>query len=236
MASLVMVGTASAATRTVCSGGCDYSNIQDAINASSSGDTITISAGTYSEHGLQTLGKNVTIEGTLNSDGSLATTIDGEGAGSVFDLRVSGGGARPVFKNLVITGGSADYGGGIYCKDATVRVIGCEIDGNTSIKGGGGIYCGKDGSVLIRDCTVSNNSATDSSNAHGGGVWCDQLGVTTIALCTVQGNTAYSGGGVSCNGSVSISSCDISSNVATGGGGGISVGSAYIVIVYDCDI
>ena len=56
----------------------DYTLIQDAINASSDGDVINIAAGTYNEYNLNPGGKAITIKGTPNGDGSLATTIDAQ--------------------------------------------------------------------------------------------------------------------------------------------------------------
>ncbi|MCH2139369.1 MAG: class I SAM-dependent methyltransferase [Phycisphaerales bacterium] len=72
--SLAFVGTSAtiAATINVNPG----ESIQAAINASSNGDVINIAAGTYNEYNLNPGGKAITIQGTLNGDGSLATTID----------------------------------------------------------------------------------------------------------------------------------------------------------------
>jgi len=44
---LMMIGSVSAATITVCSSGCDHTTIQAAIDAATAGDTITVAAGTY---------------------------------------------------------------------------------------------------------------------------------------------------------------------------------------------
>src|SRR5690606_20148054 len=47
-------------TATVCSDGCDYTSIQEAINDSSGGATIEVSAGTYREN---VSASNVTLVG-----------------------------------------------------------------------------------------------------------------------------------------------------------------------------
>ena len=90
-----------------------YATIQHAIDSSSTvnGDVITIAAGTYNEHSLDTDGKAITIQG-VNTTGTLATIIDAQQAGRVF-LIDSGEGSGTVIKDLVITGGQAIGGGGI---------------------------------------------------------------------------------------------------------------------------
>lgn len=77
VASLVlMTGTASAATVTVCPAigpGCTFDNVQAAVTAAAAGDTITIAAGTY----LQTAGVVITKALTLDGAGPSQTIIDG---------------------------------------------------------------------------------------------------------------------------------------------------------------
>src|SRR6516165_6322004 len=61
VALLATSANALAATKTVCSSGCDSTTIQGAIALASSGDTITVAAGTYEE--AVEVNKTLTLEG-----------------------------------------------------------------------------------------------------------------------------------------------------------------------------
>lgn len=71
---LALVQTAHAATLDVCQppGTCTYDTIQAAVNAATSGDTITIGAGTYVEN-VNVVNKSLIFQGA----GSAATIVDG---------------------------------------------------------------------------------------------------------------------------------------------------------------
>lgn len=87
----VGVENAKAATITVCPSGCDYTSIQDAIDAASSGDTISIGAGTYDEQVI--VNKGLTLDG----DGAGTTIIKPtQTTANSFQLfnRLSGGSAN----------------------------------------------------------------------------------------------------------------------------------------------
>ena len=58
-----------------------FSSIQDAIDASSNGDTILVSAGTYTENII--LNKSVLLN---SEEGAVATIIDGGGSGTVVTM------------------------------------------------------------------------------------------------------------------------------------------------------
>ena len=228
VATLALAGTSFAATIHVPG---DHATIQGAINASSNGDVIAIAAGTYYEANLNPGGKAITIG---SASGNLDVTIDAQQGGSVFVLD-SGEGDGTVIKDLVITGGLADYGGGIYCfsgSDPTISnctisgneaydygggiwcyysnptISGCTIEGNTSDYGGGGIFC-EDSSPTISNCTIEGNTGD-----HGGGIFCEYWSHPTISGCTIEGNTAGDGGGICCWGGSkpTISGCTISGN------------------------
>jgi len=78
------VGTADAATLTVCPSGCAYDSVGAAVAAASAGDTITVAAGTYTEPATI----HVTMPLTITGAGAGATIVDGAGTASpIFDLR-----------------------------------------------------------------------------------------------------------------------------------------------------
>ena len=192
--SLAFVGTSATIAGTINVPG-DYTLIQDAIDNSSNGDVINIAAGTYNEYNLNPGGKAITIQGTLNGDGTLATTIDAQQGGIVFVIS-SGEGSGTVIKDLVITGGSAFIGGGIFLQDSNPTISSCVIQDNESGNRGGGIYC-SNGSPTITSSTISDNTAA----AIGGGVFCSN-GNPTISGCTILGNSAnLDGGGIYCSNS-----------------------------------
>src|SRR5207249_692195 len=74
---------AHAATRDVCPSGCAYAHIQDAIAAATSGDTITIASGTYTE--TLAISKSLTLAGA----GAGMTIIDGNASGTVISVTAS---------------------------------------------------------------------------------------------------------------------------------------------------
>ena len=87
----------------------DYATIAAAISASVNGDVINIAAGTYNESGIDLDGKNITISGAVNADGSPSVTIDAQFADTVISCD-----SDAQFENLIITGGSGDDGGGMH--------------------------------------------------------------------------------------------------------------------------
>ena len=214
--SLAFVGTSATIAGTINVPG-DYPTIQGAIDASVNGDVINIAAGTYNEFNLNPRGKAITIQGTPNGNGTLATTISAhanEGA-AVFLLQLNEG-QGTVIKDLVITGGShINGGGGIYCFGSSPTIIGCTITNNTTPTYGGGIACLNNSSPTVTNCTITDN--TTSSILAGGGISCINNSSPTITDCTISGNN---GGGIYCEFSnPTITGCMILSNAANEGGG-----------------
>ena len=87
LASIVFVGTASAATLTVDdSGGADYTSIQAAIDAASAGDVIEVNSGTYFEN--VNVNKQLTLRGV--DTGSGKPVVDALDTGSAITLSADG--------------------------------------------------------------------------------------------------------------------------------------------------
>ncbi|MBG81002.1 MAG: hypothetical protein CMJ39_09875 [Phycisphaerae bacterium] len=174
----------------------DYPTIQGAIDATPDGFVIQIAAGTFYEHEIYCFNRNLTIQGTRNPDGSLATIVDGLQLGGVFFLGVS---PDLVLKDLVITGASGcsdfdDMGwmGAIYFwgdQNSASTIIGCTITGNSTCDDGAGIYIDINARPTIIDCLITDNY----SPSTGGGIYAHEAAPTIIG-CTITANTG--GGGL----------------------------------------
>ncbi len=71
---------AAAEAITVCADGCDYTSINAAIATARDGDVIQLAAETYFEgEQIDTLGKAVTLRGSLDKAGEPASVLDGAG-------------------------------------------------------------------------------------------------------------------------------------------------------------
>ena len=228
--SLAFIGTTNIFAGTTYTVPGDFNSIGEAISSDlvQNGDVIDIAAGTYHEN-LDTAGKAITLQGSVNSNGTLMTTIDGLGGGSVVNV-ILGEGAETVIKDLVITGGGGGKGGGIYCYYSCPTIINCNITGNTAGAYGGGIYFENQSNIAevfgaIKDCTISDNTAGNA----GGGIYCENMiDNVIITNCTISNNTAnsnqsgqpYGGGGIYLtNSGINISGSTISGNQATEGSG-----------------
>ncbi|MDP6169629.1 MAG: hypothetical protein QF780_06455, partial [Candidatus Marinimicrobia bacterium] len=154
----------------------DYSGIQEAINASTDGDTVLVAAGTYTEN-LSVVDKNIhlaslylttgdtsKITSTIVYGGYVTSTINisstsGEEAGSV---KITG---------LTIQGGGAStfdhHGGAILINDnRSLTLRGCIIQGSRASIGGG-LYSNNTDSLMIHNSIFRNNYG----NEYGGGLY-----------------------------------------------------------------
>ena len=184
-----------------------YTTIQAAINASSSGDTVTVCDGTFYEN-LET-SATLTLE-SLNGSGNV--TLDGGGSASV----ILAGGQLDV-TGFTIQNGGGPLGGGIdgYTNDAgTITVTDCTFTDNSATFGAG-VIGPLSYDIDISDSEFKNGDATNS----GGGVYLTRGSLSNV---TVHDNDADYGAGVfvDVNGTAEFdSSTDIYDNDATYGGG-----------------
>ncbi len=222
---LPVLTNASPPTIGINSGGCTFYTIQDALNASSSDDTIQVSAGTYHEN-VTISGKTLTLIGgydaTCTSPEGGSTIVDGGGIDSVFVIEDD---STVILRNLDITGGSATLGGGvrIVSGNSEVRLDNTDIFGNQASYGGG-IYVDVGDTLLsINDSDIRNNNATTSGG--GGRIWGTFIAYGVSS--DIYENSAPHGGALSLStGTVILNNAKVYQNTATafdGKGGGIYV-------------
>lgn len=96
------------------------------------------------------------------------------------------------YNSGVITGGSAEQGGGTYVNGGSFVVSGGVIAGNTAFSGGG-VYVGAGGTFAMSGGAVSGNTAPerDSTTGFGGGVYMAAGGTLEMSgTSEIAGNNA----------------------------------------------
>ena len=206
-------------------------SLRDTIAAAASGDTIRFGASLIGAT-ITLTGGELQIDKSLDIEGLGADrlTISGYKTG-VFDISPE---MIATISGLTITGGQADYGGGIY-NEGTLTVTNCAIIHNTAGGSGGGIY--SYGTLTVTNCTINDNAV----GGAGGGI-CQDGSSLTVANCTISENTASFGGGISCYGGATITNSTISENVVNGdsevrgAGGGIENSGGGLLTIVNCTI
>lgn len=246
---LILATTAGAATFTVgTSGGCTHAGLQAALDAAAANgpghDEIRLSADQVGS--FLVWNQSVSVSGGYaNCAASTPTsnTLLSGGGSRVLDISGGTGSFRFVdLAHLVITGGSAAYGGGISIGGAAyVTLEDTAVYGNVATESGGGIYIqGHDGAVLSLDqgSSVMSNSAPNGARGNGGGIACfeDVAASAVVALLDAfiyDNDAGVDGGGLY------LSGCDLTSysggalrgivgNRARRGGGVAARGGALV--------
>jgi hypothetical protein len=212
-------------------------------SAALSGLTITqgmadSGAGVENDHGTLTM-TDCIITGNGYFNGTNQYTGAGlfayVGTTSLTDCTVSGnagfkgGGLYIDDGTLTMTGSTISdnnttYGGGIcLINGANGTLTDCNISGNIAQTGGGVEVSGKNSTLTMTGCTVSENSATEEQGEQfpGGGGIIETGGSTLLINCTVSGNSTSNGGGglAATGGSSTLINCTVSGNSASTGGG-----------------
>ena len=169
----------------------DYSTIQAGIDASSNGDTVLVSEGTYLEN-IIFKGKAITVASNfiIDSDTNhiFNTIIDGskpenQNIGSVVTF-INGEDTTSILNGFTITGGigleiaAQRMGGGIVCFQSGAKILNNKIMNNeltyTGMTPGGGIcsfFETGESWVVIENNTISGNVCTSTNDqAFGGGI------------------------------------------------------------------
>ena len=189
----VAVPTATALLYVDPNGSADFTSIQAALDAASSG-YIEVAPGRYNET-IDFLGKMLRL---YSSGGPDVTIIDANGIVGAYHVVqcVSGEDEYTVLEGFTITGGNANgtdsnsYGGGMYNYESDPTVTNCIFGGNSAEKGGGMYNSGSN--PFLANCTFRGNKAGIS----GGGIYHSSSSGNLIN-CTFSGNhSAGTGGGM----------------------------------------
>jgi hypothetical protein len=204
-------------------------SLRDALAIANDGDTIDATgvSGTI----LLTSGElQITHNLTISGPGADQLAVDGNAQSRVFYVN---SGKTVIVSGLSIRNGhvSNAYGGGIYNEDAALKIINCIISGNSADYGGGiynaGVY--NAGPWSYADLAVIGSTL---SGNYGGGIFNAASGIDsgparatlTITDSTLSGNYGGGIGSGAFNGEagVAVINCNISGNSTTGNGAGIS--------------
>lgn len=122
-----------------------------------------------------------------NSNG-MRVFIVGNGANTAITPNVT-------MKNLIITGGKAESGGGggIKLEAGNLTLSNVEVKNNTTTDVGGGIY------VRVGNCNITNGTiSTNTAQTSGGGIYVADSGSCIITGGAISNNSAASQGGGVC--------------------------------------
>jgi hypothetical protein len=172
-----------------------YPTIQAAVDAAEDGDIVIVTDGTYTGAGNRDIdlgGKAITVR---SENGPANCIIDCEGStaephrGFYFH---SSEDALSVVEGFTITGGHADYGGGMYNDQSSPTVRNCVFLENSADVYGGGVE-NWDSSVTLVNCVFTGNHALDAGGVD------NAYGSPRLTNCTFSQNTAaVSSGGIYC--------------------------------------
>jgi len=163
------------------------SNIQQMIQQAPENAILRLKPGIY--HGGLLINKSLTLSGL--SESAAKVVIDGQGAGGAV-ITIHGKLLKVIFKNLTITNGLAEAGGGVFVSSGQhTEIHDCVFRNNQAdYYGGGGVYASA-GKIIIQNTQFLRNFGR-----HGGGILLDGSVQATIQNTTFARNRGRRGGGM----------------------------------------
>ncbi len=154
---ILVLGFANASKITVGPKDANYSQIQQAIDNSSQGDTIEVQSGVYRENVY--IFKTLTLQGIDSGKGQ--PVVDADGSGSVISITSNG----TIVEGFNITGS-----GGCGCGNAGIKVESSNniVQGNTIYKNKYGIYIqsGNENNTFLSNDLLENEIAVSDSGIN----------------------------------------------------------------------
>lgn len=191
-----------ATTYTVCASGCDHTAIQEAVDAATDGDTITVTDAVHTEADIQ-VDKELTIQG----EGAANTTVQAAATAAAATNRVFEVTGSPVtiqdmtiqYGNKTLPTNGTNVGGGAILHSGSLTLNRVVIRDNRALQGGGVTTDG--GDLTVNSSTLHDNTATNVTSGsplspQGGGIFIINFGSATIDNSTLADNHAAYGGGI----------------------------------------
>ena len=226
---IVLFASSCFAVVTNINSGATHSGIQDAVIASSSGDTLLMSTGQYTFMLID--GKNLTIIGGYTPDFSTqvtyeATILDGFSYCARFISSTS------TVEGLTFT--SAGQGMYVFNK-SVVTARHCMVENNISTFRGAGLGVLASSTLVLEHSAVENNSATNTNGSgDGGGAFVSESTLIVSEFSIIRHNSAAEKGGgvyVASSGNVEINGKSfISANTADEAGGGVYLDGGDLLV------
>ncbi len=217
-----------AVTRTVPA---EHATISAAITASSSGDVIDVSAGTYNEN-IDFGGKDITIQSVSGAATTLIRGTSGYNNNPVVSF-ISGETSSAVLDGFTLDNNTSNASNtrGITITNATPTIQNCIIENNQAYYAspgqGAGIKITGTGGATIIDTIIQNNSV-GTSGEKGGGIYHIGSSTLTITGSIFESNLGNKGGGglymESSTANISTTTFKSNTNNADNGGGAIYMG------------
>ncbi|MEQ1564936.1 MAG: MopE-related protein [Myxococcota bacterium] len=177
----------------------DRSRVVDSQNWVAGGADVVISSG----GGIRGVGADITL---LDSQVAFNDAAGTGGGGLSLD------GGQLVLVRSEVRGNVAAEGGGVWMTDAALVLdAASEIRGNTGARGGG---------VYLLRSTISGGTIADNQQS---GVLVGPGAGSALVDLVLTGNTAVWGGGLSVEGTASLSNVSVEGNTASWLGGGLAV-------------
>ena len=179
---------------------------------------------------LSQLEIDVDAEADVVIEGIGDVVLDADAEGSV--IEVVGELNRLEIRDLAITGGNANRGGGIYARTLDVVLDNVDIGGNKAEEYGGAIFI-EEGNIELRASRIHGNTS-NGLFFGGGGIYLGTGGV--IALdSSFEHNRAeglFSSGGAlyTLSGSIQLTHTELTDNGAFAHGGALFLGSGNMVL------